>query len=382
MRRALFALLTGCVAPTADEPTPAGDIALVRIAEGDSLSAIADRLAFPGGWQALARENAIAGDLIRAGAGLRVPVAYLREAGVEPATLGLEPFEPPRPPRALVPCHRDDVTEVDGCIGNVCTDTLPAVDPDAEGWDELADGAVVQPRLPREVVRIGDRIVAEIPNGSFATGFEAHRVDLDGDRRDELVLVFPIEIRNHEGWEYSRVLVIGDAGVAQLDVAHWGVGSLIEADGQCELLATDWRELVHPLDGTGTYLVGRPLRYDRGTLVPRGDEVVRRMRTYFHVDTPPRPADWLADSPWWHELAARGGEDRRGEIASVERAADGVALDIIAAGERIHHVGQLGWAPTSMLLPAGYAPADASRWIGTQVLIADADGVQTVWLAP
>jgi len=325
MGRAFAAVAcVGCVAPAAETAQEAtGEVALVRIHEGDTLSAIADHLAFPGGWRALARANGLAGDTIRAGAGLRVPMQGIDRYAVE-----VEPFDPPAPPRALVPC-RSEVMHADSCVGTLCIDTLPAVDPDAEGWDELADGAIVRRQLPRQVLRVGDRLVTEIPNGGVGD-FEAHRVDLDGDRRDELVLAFPIEVRNHEGWELARVIVVGEAGVTQLDVAHWGTGSLIEAEpGRCDLLATSWEDLDHPLDGPGVYLVGRPLRYEHGALVPRGEEVVRRMRTYFHVDTAPRPAEWLADSPWWHELGARARDVRRGKVVAAERSEDGVELDIV-----------------------------------------------------
>jgi hypothetical protein len=404
MRCALLLAAAGCAVPettVAPPPPTANEVALQRIAEGDSLSGIADRLSFPGGWRALAKFNGIAGDFIRASAGVRVPVDYLRAAGIDPYTeMGLEPYQPPLERRSLVPCRVADEQHGESVqLGDVTAaiELGPPRDPSITyGLDE-ADGMVELPDQPRRdlvIERGGVRTVIALPNYEFhLDGGElaGYRVDLDGDRRDEVVVVAPVALHNHQDFRYYRAFVIG-AGITQLDVAHWGAGSLIDGDpGRCDILATSWDDLAHPLDGNGTYFVGRPLRYERGELVPRGDEVVRRFRTYFHGDDDERPAEWLGDphAEWWHELGPEFHvyDHHDATITGVHPVGGGLVVTVeLVTGARItldpnagiddpegHRLQHIGWAATSTLFPDAYVPADPARWIGAHAIVTDED---------
>jgi hypothetical protein len=283
-----------------------------------------------------------------------------------------------------------------------CLELVPPRVPDTDEPvpdDDEPDGAMAyKQRDGREVVlyRGGARIAAvSVPNGVASDGeLEALRADLDGDGRPELVIAEPIRIWNHLGWEFARVFVIGDAGITQLDVAEWGDGSIIAAaDGRgCELLATTWDDLHHPIDPAyGTYLVGRPMRYDRGALVARGDVVVRRLRTFFHATDEaerPTPAAWLSssDSEWWPELGPERLPNRRrtGTITAAARVRGDIALEI-DLDDGVHLVldrsadpfdwrragslARLGSADTGVLFPEAYVPADPSAWIGTRAVV-------------
>ena len=430
MRLVLSLVVVGCVAPEAPTPAPQdGEVALVRIADGDSLSGIADRLSFPGGWRALARANGITGDFIRASAGLRVPVAYLRTAGIDPYTeMGLEPYPAHVPARPLVACRAEQSTGDCVSVGDAtaCIDDLPPRDRTAEREveEDHPDGTIDNPgRDGRQlVITRGTAAPIDImlPNGGYPDDerLTLTRVDLDGDRRDELVIAAPIEIRNHLGWRFTRVVVVGDAGVVQLDAAQWGVGSLVDnGAGGCDVLATSWESLRHPVDGDGMYLVGRPMEYAHGELVPRGDLVARRMRRRLYWDDGEleHPAEWLSDpsATWWPELGPeqRVRDHHDGTVANVHVVDGSVVLDIDLMNQtRVRfdpglvgdddvpardtaRLDRLGWAPTSALLPEAFVPADPSRWIGAKVIVTDendeddwatpdAHNMHTVWISP
>jgi hypothetical protein len=386
-----------------------GEVAVLRIAEGDTLSQLAERLRFPGGWHALAAANGIRGDFLRATAGLRVPVDYLRRAGVDPyATFALERIPPRAQPRSLAACAAEAVAGacVDAGELRACLEFTPPDDPSDPFDDEWPDGATNYPHVDgaRVVVSRGGVEVAAIavPNGALGGELEALRADLDGDGRTELVVVVPEHVRNHLAMTYAHVLVVGDGGVAQLSVAEWGDGSLIASeDGRgCDLLATTWDELRHPFDAaSGLYLVGRPMTYAGGALVPRGGEVVRRMRTFFHAserDERPQPAAWLStpEAEWWPELAldpgcgANARTSRDGTVTAARAVRGGIALaiafdggeraelapdidvDHVALGMRLERIGSLA---TNMLMPEDYAPANVATWVGRRARVDDCD---------
>ena len=419
--------LTACVMPDATPPSHiASHVAIARVDEGDSLTAIADRLSFPGGWRALAAANDLRGEFVRAGAGLRVPVDYIWRAGLDPfSDFGLEPLPQRAMPRTLVPCA---TTALHGsCVGNdefsACLEDAPPDEPfgdpdgsDAEAaddlvvnWDESrdrdesrdqADGAMHYPH--RDSVRIVvsragvevERIV--LPNGLLTYELDAALADLDGDGRPELVIAAPTLVWNHEGWDFARVFVVGADGMAQAQVAEWGAGSLITAaDGQgCELLATTWEELQHPYDPTGgVYLVGRPMRYAKGALVADAVEVVRRFRRAFYLrdeGEPARPSDWLSEpeAEWWPELAeARNCTPHPGTIAAARQVPGGVVLTLdlddgtvidagpdlgtevghgVARGIPLERIGSLS---TGMLFPIAYVPEDVNTWRGVRTRV-------------
>ena len=421
MRWAGLLFVAGCVAPDFEPPVvePAQtDVGLARITDGDSLSGIADRLSFPGGWRALAAYNHIDGDFIRAGRALRVPLDYLRAAGLDPHDLGLIVL-PARPePRRLVHCRAEEAVGDSIALGDYEAALEPTAPPAAGDLD--ADRGAVDPDSPGLAVAIargGQRIATiEVPNNWVGGPRELHGylVDLDGDGRAELVLAVPLLEWGHEGFTLARLIVVGERserraggrvgptgerGATQMSVEQWEPAALVEGDGRrCDVLATSWDDIDHPTDGWGTYLVGRTFRLERGELVARPEIVMRRMRTMFHYADDFDPVDALAAGEWWPELGT-GVEDlaervdvtRHARIVEVMTLRTGVALRVELDGgqtvwldprvvEEFELAGwqppagvlpltQIGAADTSVLYPEGYVPADPSRWLGAEVIV-------------
>jgi len=397
MRSLCVALvLAACVPP--DEVVaggePLGDLAIYRIERGDCLSVIADQLGYRGGWRALARANGIRGDRIIAGRALVVPVDHLTRDPY--GELGLERYDPPLPSEPLVACVTEHARGSCVTLGDstVCVEAvaLPDGDPDEPDGRELA--------LYRNTER---RVVAALPSESELV-IEAHRVDLAGDHRSELVVAVPQQTRNHLAFEHARVFVIDGELVTQLEVAQWGTGSIIEnRERGCDLLATSWDDFEPPLEGSGLYFIGRRLEYTHGALTPSGEIVARRFRTYFHTEglsdddyasgfPPSKPAEWLStDAKWWHDPAPRFGDtelhanDASGVIERVDTLPDGVAL-VIARDDGDHvtiasdvqpsdeqhdrwSLEAIAWGPDGGVFPTAYIPGDRSRWVGTHVVI-------------
>ncbi len=444
---ALAAIIASvAVACTPPEPGETADeIALYRIEEGDSLSGIAARLSFPGGWRALAAANHLRGDRIREGAALRVPVGYLRDAGLDPyADFGLEPSRRAIAARPLVAC-RDEmargecatVADTRLCVEPTepspprVTDPLgaaasaaPMADDRDDDCDDEVDGAVDCASEPGRVLveyRGGLRHeLARVPDRG-ALDVEAHAVDLDGDGKAEIVAAIPIELHNHEGWQSVRAVVLDDAGAfaASFDVAQWGTGSLVEDDrGGCDVLATSWEWLRHPLEGEGMYFVGRRWAWRDGALEPRDGEAARRFRTYFHVTCddcegfgPQTPAAWLSgpETSWWPELGdgtpVRAWE--RGTITGVSELGGALAIDVDLAGRRVRFdptaAAYDDWRPRDTLplawlrlgtsgatAPDMFVPADPSRWVGRPAIAIqltdsedlDTEPMRTLWVDP
>jgi hypothetical protein len=436
---AMLIVIGACAVPGASEPegdvvgasdeVAADEMALYRIGDGDNLSAIADQLSFPGGWRALARANHLRGDRIRAGAALRVPVGYLRAAGLDPyADFGLERFPQPIASEPLVACRDEVARGACATLGDVrlCVEPTEAsalADPDSDDDCAIAaDGAIDCASQPgRElVVYRGGAAAARITlpqRGDLSV--EAHRVDLDGDGRPELVAAIPIELRNHEGWQSVRAVVLDDRGdpAVSFDVAQWGEGSLIEAaDSGCDVLATSWEWVRHPLEGEAVYFVGRRLAWRDGGLEPRDGEAMRRFRTYFHVTCaecddlgPQTPAAWLsgAETSWWPELGdGTPVRDRaRGTIVGVAQVHGAVVFDVDLAGRRVRldpnaieydetrprdvlPVAWLRLGPTGATLPDMFVPAAPEGWIGRPAMLIEVgtdDGgapMRALWIDP
>jgi hypothetical protein len=418
------AVIAACAA-CAVEPEAGGpdEVALYRIADGETLSGIAERLSFPGGWRALAAANHIKGDRIREGAALSVPVEYVRNAGLDPfADFGLERSRRSIAARPLVAC-RDEMAR--GACATVAdtrlcvepTDASPLSDPDSD--DDCADevdGAIDCASQPGRVLvayRAGERRELTALPQRGGLDVEAHAVDLDADGRREIVAAIPIELHNHEGWQSVRAVVIDDAGgfAASFDVAQWGAGSLIEAPdgGGCDLLATRWEWLRHPLEGEGMYLVGRRWAWRAGALAARDGEAVRRFRTYFHVTCsecddfgPQTPAAWLSgpETSWWPELGdgTQVRATERGTITGVDPIDGALAIDVDFAGRRVRFdptaaayddwrppdvepLAELRLGATGTTLPDMFVPADASRWVGRPVIALD-DSTRALWVDP
>src|SRR5579862_8289313 len=215
--------IAACTMPSGDEGArDDGERARVRIEEGDTLGSIAAWLAFPGGWRALAAENHVRGDRIRAGATLEVPVAYLRDQGIDPyVDLGLAPLARSLAPEPLVPCAAEEARGAWATVGDtrLCVEPFtagPLADPDADAdCLDLADQAMGCTAAPARALieeRGGvRRVIAELPERG-ALEVDARRVDLDGDGRPEIVAAIPIQVPNHHGWESMRAVIIDDQG--------------------------------------------------------------------------------------------------------------------------------------------------------------------------
>jgi hypothetical protein len=407
------------------------ETALYRVEEGECLSAIARRLSFPGGWRALAKANGMRGDGIRAGAALRVPVGYVREAGLDPyVDFGLERYWRPREAGALVTCRDEhaqgacaDVGETRVCVE--AAEPAPGADREADGdCVDAVDGTIECGSEPgRVLVSYRDGVRREIVTlpKRGEPEVDVHRVDLDRDGRAEIVAAVPIEIRNHEGWQSVRVIVIDDRGdpAVSFDVAQWGEGSLIEAPGGgCDVLATSWEWVTHPIDGEGMYFVGRRLAWRDRAIVPRAGELLRRFRTYFHVTCdacegwgPQTPAAWLSagGASWWRELGdgspVRARE--RGTIVGTTVVSGAIAFEVALAGRTVRldptasvyddtrprDVVPLSWVrlgPGGAQLPEAFVPDDLARarWIGREAIVeargADDGGepLHALWIDP
>jgi hypothetical protein len=389
-------VVAACIPPDDTEAVTAssnGPLALYRVENGDCLSGIAHKLGFHGGWKALAAANGLRGDQIRAGSGLVIPLDRLAP-GVDPyRDLNLLPYEPPIPAQRLVACASEHAEGPCATVAGVtaCVEATDRGDEPDEPGRELA------------IYRGDERRALPLP-GRGPLWLDAHAADLDGDRRPELVIAVPLDRRNRLSFEQTRVFVVDGELVTRLDVEQWGPGSLLAAGDRCELLATAWDDFTPPLEGVGMYFIGRPVAYAHGALVPRGDIVVRRMRTHFHVSVlfesdferpllPAAPAEWLStDASWWHEpprdvgyRVTLHGDYARGTIVDVEPRKGGVALVVaLDRGERVvldpddgdikpHDapwpLDSIVWAPTGGLLPPGYVPAEPARWIGARVVI-------------
>ena len=423
MKWALLWALGAC-APMADEDEPAGELALYRVQYGDTLGVVAEKLQFPGGSRALQRTLGKRTVDLRIDEGLAIPIAYTQALGLDPALdLGLVPYEPPLPDEPFTECRT--LSGTGGCVDlgdrELCVEqTAPrtAVAPvDRYDCAWQRDGAWDCAHTPgRELALYRDgvrRVIAPLPShraegsvGHDPHELEAHRIDLDGDRADELIAIVPLHVYSRGGIETSRAFVIDGRNerTTQLDVEHWGTGSIVaNARATCDVLVTRWEDgSLDPRLPDGSYLVGRRYGYERGELLPDGERHVRRLRqTFFHVsedDARATPAAWLTSpgSSRWSELPVKG-ELRHGRIAAIDaRPSAGVILDIaFADGSTVHldpdgtgptRLRSLGWAPTSSPLAELYIPGELARWSGAEVLVevppeGDDDSGRGVWLS-
>jgi hypothetical protein len=277
----------------------------------------------PGGVPALVAINHLpSADVIRVGAGLLVPAN-------PPYTDELEAWRPtPRFEGELRACRSarwpaPAGVEEAGCGKAACSERAGdrlcvCVGPD-EGHDRFtltrADGATV--RWPASTF-MGETVL-----------WEARDADLDGDGEAELVVAWLVAVGNGLGISHWRLAILGpDAFHPTLaGVQDYGVGTLLDAERGCHVLATSWEWLDDPLRGEGTYLVGRPWRWSEGALVPSGEPLLARrlLQSFRRLEAAPPEPEHLSD------LAGMLG-DARTEAYAKEPVRDGVRLAGARAG--------------------------------------------------
>jgi hypothetical protein len=316
---------------------------------GDTLAAIASRFAVAGGPSALAERNGIADpDRIEAGRGLIVPLE-----GCEVAA-GLRPWDPPLP----------DLTEAAACEPRTTM---------LEGGCFAATGVCVEAVVDRELVtylvRRGGRaepwfVAAQPTFGKLEASL--HRVDLDGDADDEVVVVHYVTTSNGIALTYWRVFVADEIGDPPASFHAHAVRFIVADVRGCDLVAEDFAAIDDPITGRGNYFVERRLGWSAGEVVPRGE----RLRARRIADTPPelRREPVLDGILVWSlpgTIVALQADDRGTVVVDhglvkIEYGARPWRSDLAT------YVG-LGRHGDALLLPAEYRPARETDWIGRRV---------------
>jgi hypothetical protein len=188
----------------------------------------------------------------------------------------------------LAGCHGDSDCAVlsDGLIVCRCT-TSP----------EEAD--IVIRRDGLEVQRWSDSF-----SGLFPQEFRVAAAHLDADTTEDLVIATRNGLSMGMVRQYWTVCAISGAKIASppdcVDVEDYGImGYLVGTGQRCDLLETRWREGSEPGRGSGLYLVGRWLRYERGKFVndPAQPPVARRYLYSFERErgSASAPLPWYLD---------------------------------------------------------------------------------------
>jgi len=433
-------MLTACALPTDAPPEPATRrVAAYRVAEGDTLSTIADELGLRGGWRALAELNHLADpDRIRAESYLQLPLS-----ADDALARGLPVLSLPAPYRSeLAACPSAGPLPTIELADSMLVPRHHAecvLAPDGE-WlcaliDRHGDSAFVrhgerlagaEPEDALEVARAG--LLSPMPDGStLPLTWGATAADLDGDSERELVVTYVAE--RHRLGELWNVLVIdGDRPPLAFQTETPIEALLVDAgDGRCELLATTWEWMADLDRAPGSYLVARQYRYQAGELVAgavvANSETQVLSRRWEDESAPgvtlddahlqvvaafDDPRATLRDDP---ALALDVVERQRGRVIAVEvdeLGDEGLSFELSFGGppmryrslaasasllvdegvdEETRYTG-IGWRGQPHLLPASYRPSDPSAWIGREVTIetrVDVDGaelVRYVWLDP
>ncbi len=271
------------------------NMALYTVQWGDTLEWIAWDFDVPGGWPALAKLNGLRDPhTIYMGQRLRVPRSGLATEGLPPWP-AMEPVDDA--PRA---CRSERLpaptpAQVPGCASAACV----ALD---GGWQRLCSCEAVQ-GTPGFVLVEGGRPVTAWPapvqgdSGGdpsqlrgTANDFDVVRADLDGDGRREYVLAFRRE-SNDVGMSWWNIAVLSgthpQAPPLLFTAANYGEGSLIQGEtaSRCDLLTTTWELAWEPAKfNSGWTLLGRPMRYQAGQLVPLSGEPILARRLYYSFE--------------------------------------------------------------------------------------------------
>ena len=259
--------------------------------------------------------------------------------------------------------------------------------------------------LERNGQRLG-RWPAATYNGGTSR-FEVLQGDLDGDRASEIVVADCSGVTNGIGFEYWTISILPDPekhGFQQplsFSVEEYGgEGTFVRhpGDKRCHIFATEWQELKYPGRKWGLYLTGRWFRYHAGLLLPIKERAVLARRYRFAFENERTQADEDAKKPlrWFQhrsteirrrdpQTIAQESSSLRGIVLGAAQSSDAdgqprLRVKVkLASGQLVEYVespegaGQeaqakdrfkrLGDAPSGVVYPKGYAPADLPHWL-------------------
>jgi hypothetical protein len=261
-------------------------------------------------------------------------------------------------------------------------------------------------------IEIDGKRLGEWPTTLYPVGasrFEVLKGDLDGDRKDELIVAnldFCCQSMGISRWTLSIFsnLEKGFQPPLEFSVEEYGAeGTFVKHSGdkRPHILVTEWQYLEHPKRGRGMYIVGRWFCYRAGRLVPVKNRPLVARRFLFGFaekvdetrDNPRIPLMWF-QNPQTEMISldpARMGTQAKslqGVIKDVfipERGSGGIKLKIaLRTGEEKNYKYVLnhnedeetsfqyfGNDSLKMIYPINYCPGDWQRWlIGRRVRIA------------
>jgi hypothetical protein len=276
---ALSMLLVACPSGKTPKSTPPAVVSVptgppleYRIQWGDTLELIADYYAVPGGYPALASMNDIYDpDWIGAGERLRIP-ATPRAVAELPAWPTAKPYVPvlevcatartlPPPLDSFVSgCERSACVALDG-PDQICS--CDSQDADTMVWQHA--GAIKASWTASIAATPGDE---PWQVRGTVTDFEVVRADLDGDGTTEYLAAHRRALDDVGMSTWDVALISPSTGiVSPFELGNYGLGTLVQASGRCDLLATEWTT-GHPVDSQATsyFLTGRLLSWRDGQL--------------------------------------------------------------------------------------------------------------------
>ncbi|MGH1342301.1 MAG: LysM peptidoglycan-binding domain-containing protein [Nannocystales bacterium] len=342
-------------APTHASPYELG-VMLHRVMPGESLSAIAERYAVRGGWQALATLNDIPNpDDLRAGVGLRVPFNI--------TSIGLPGFR-----RSVLPpldrslcdtriASSPVAVEQVGCVQASCSDlgaTRACVCFDGDHWRGSITGTHAWTWTLPPVRADMDR-------------FMLQSIDLDSNGVDEWVFAMHVNTSNGVGIPTTAVAVFDENHATPLQfLTHTMPQSLAFPDvsGECLVRTDEVGGAVGQRGGSGVYRTSQDYHYRDGTLRPVWTPVVVGTQIGTGETEPvERWPDYATseDELRQHGLVVRVARPSKGE--------GGVELTVDhGEGESVFQVQTLRLYEHA--LPIAYSPTNLGALVGLQATVA------------
>jgi hypothetical protein len=254
-----------------------------------------------------------------------------------------------------------------------------------------------------------------------AADFDVIKTDLDGDGRREHLLAFRREL-NDLGMSWWNLAVLSgvqpQAPPLLFTAANYGEGSVIRSRGssECNLLTTTWELAWEPGPyNDGWTLLGRPMSYQGGQLVPVQDVPIYSRRLYYsfqpgaiplpgglsigtplrdlsHRNAHPRLVE-PAEQAWRHQDNPVTISDPHprldselGVVQDLELQRDGTTWQL-SWGAYDQGFDGLGDQASGRLFPPGYRPAEPGWPSGRRATVASYQRLygasrQLVWLTP